>query len=371
MMPSLPTRPDLFRGRAFALAALTAFAGPALGAAQRTFVASNGSDAKPDLLARGAVPQVQRGHCADHPRRRGRDSRHRRLRADDDHQIDQDHRAFGRLWRNQRDRWRQSDDGSSSTPARATSSRYAVSTSPAYRRRPPSPCTASTSRAPASFTSRRRRSRTSRRTQASASACRRDRKPCCSSSTASCASAQPASASTAPRRINPPIATIDNTHIERGTNTQSGLSIVGVRTSGNYLVNIRKSLLTTGLIGVVASQATISDTPTVTIFDSQITLMATAAIQTGPARARHHRPAARQRPALDDQFIARRRQARLRNGAALEQRDLERDPPVGQLRQRPVLESELRHRQHRREPRAVRLELRDRLPQPGGGWSVA
>ena len=46
-MPSLPTRPDLFRGRAFALAALTAFAGPALGAAQRTFVASYGSDVGP------------------------------------------------------------------------------------------------------------------------------------------------------------------------------------------------------------------------------------------------------------------------------------------------------------------------------------
>ena len=79
-----------------------------------------------------------------------------------------------------------------------------------------------------------------------------------------------------------PIVSIDNTRIERGTNTQSGTAIVGVKATGNYYVTIRNSDIKWGLIGVLASQTTITDTPAVTIIGSQITLMAVAGIQTGP-----------------------------------------------------------------------------------------
>jgi hypothetical protein len=79
-----------------------------------------------------------------------------------------------------------------------------------------------------------------------------------------------------------PVATLDNTHIESGYNTQSGTVIVGVNATGNYQVNIRKSLITAGLVGVAASQATVTDFPSITIIDSQITFMGTAGIRTGP-----------------------------------------------------------------------------------------
>ncbi|MEO8675517.1 MAG: hypothetical protein ABI569_08060 [Casimicrobiaceae bacterium] len=77
-------------------------------------------------------------------------------------------------------------------------------------------------------------------------------------------------------------ATIDNTHIEQGTNTQSGTAIVGVKATGNYMVNIRKSLISSGIVGVLASQTVDTDKPSVTIVDSQITLMANGAIKMGP-----------------------------------------------------------------------------------------
>ena len=81
---------------------------------------------------------------------------------------------------------------------------------------------------------------------------------------------------------NFPVATIDNTHIEAGFNTQSGTVIVGVNATGNYEAVIRKSLITAGLVGVAAAQTTVTDVPSLTIIDSQITFMGTAGIRTGP-----------------------------------------------------------------------------------------
>ena len=79
-----------------------------------------------------------------------------------------------------------------------------------------------------------------------------------------------------------PVATIDNTHIEAGNNTQTGTTIIGVNATGNYQVNIRKSLITAGLVGVAAAQTTVTDVPSISIIDSQITFMGTAGIRTGP-----------------------------------------------------------------------------------------
>ncbi len=78
---------------------------------------------------------------------------------------------------------------------------------------------------------------------------------------------------------NKPVATIDNTRIERGTNTEGG-TITGVKATGNYFVNIRNSQITSGQIGVSAAAAFPTNTVAVQIVDTQITLMTTAGVVT-------------------------------------------------------------------------------------------
>ena len=284
MMPSLPTLPALFRGRAFALAALTAFAGPALGAAQRTFVASYGSDV-------GPPPCSLASPCRSFNVAIGQTSPGGEV-------VILDTAGYGPMIINKtikiigpsgvyggisvigagnpttgivinagaNDVVTLRGLDVSGVPGAAPLPLYGIDVQSAGA---------------------------VHIEKTSVSNFTQDASECIRMSTGAqtalfivdsflreCATGVRIDGTAA--GPNPPVATIDNTRIERGTNTQSGLPIVGVRTTGNYLVNIRNSQITTGLLGVFASQTTLTDNPSVTVADSQISLMGMAAILTGP-----------------------------------------------------------------------------------------